>query len=210
VLLTVLETVLQLLHPFAPFVTEEIWQALPGERGSIMHADFPRVNADWRSPEAEQAAQLIMGVITGIRNIRSEMQIHPSAEIEVTVICHDETRGSLIAALGDTVLHLTRASGLHIEHEGHCPKGAASYLFNDIEIFVPLAGLIDVEKELAKLVAQQEKTAALLQRTAGKLANANFTANAPADVVEKEREKEETLRLGLEKLEKNIARLKEI
>jgi len=210
VLLTVLETVLQLLHPFAPFVTEEIWQALPGERGSIMHSSFPVVNEDWLSAEAEQAAQLIMGVITGIRNIRSEMQIHPSAEIEVTVICPDETRGSLIAALGDTVLNLTRASGLHIEHEGHCPKGAASYLFNDIEIFVPLAGLIDVEKELAKLVAQQEKTASLLQRTEAKLANANFTANAPADVVAKEREKEETLRLGLEKLEKNIARLKEI
>jgi len=210
VLLRILEVILKLLHPFIPFVTEEIWHALPGERGTIMHATFPVTNEEWKNEEAEHAAAVIMGIITGIRNIRSEMQIHPSAEIEATIICPDETRGSLIAALGDTILNLTRSSGLNIVQEGRCPKGAASYLFNDIEIYVPLAGLVDVEKELAKLLAQRQKLLAQQQKTITKLTNTNFLSNAPAEVVAKEREKAEALETNLGKIAKSIARLQEI
>ncbi len=210
VLLTVLETVLKLLHPFTPFVTEEIWQALPGERSSIMLADFPESNAEWQNMEAETGAQVIMGIITGIRNIRSEMQIHPSVEMEAIIICPDETRGSLIAALGDTILTLTRCSGMTIEHQGSCPRGAASYLFNDIQIIVPLAGLIDAQKEIAKLTAQQQKLQLQLEKTEKKLANQNFIANAPAEVVDKEREKQQAMQSNYDKLEETIARLKEI
>ncbi|MEJ2688363.1 MAG: valine--tRNA ligase, partial [Deltaproteobacteria bacterium] len=210
ILLTVLETIIKLLHPFTPFVTEEIWQALPGKRSSIMLADFPESNKDWQNMEAEAGAQLIMGIITGLRNIRSEMQIHPTVEMEAIIICPDETRGSLIAALGDTILNLAHCSGMTIEQEGSCPKGAASYLFNDIQIIVPLAGLIDAIKEIAKLTGQLQKLQQQLERTEKKLANQKFLANAPAEVVNKEREKLQAMQATCAKLEETIARLKEI
>jgi len=210
VLLAVLEDVLKLLHPFSPFVTEEIWHVLPGERSTIMTEAFPEENPAWHNPQAEAQAELFMGIVSGIRNIRSEMMVHPSADISVIVVCHDPERAAQIKALEDSIKGLTRAGSLEVKEQAARPKGAATYIYTDIEIFVPLAGLVDIEKETAKLAKEKGKIEIQLKKTEGKLKNQNFLANAPADVVEKEKEKLETFTANLTKIQENIKRLQEL
>ncbi len=210
VLLTVLENTLKLLHPLIPFVTEEIWEVLPGARTSIMTEPFPEVEDARQDDEAETAVTLLMGIIGGIRNIRSEMGLHPSAELEVVVICHDPQRAERIAAYASAICAMSRARRVTVRETGERPKGAASNIFTDIEIFVPLEGLIDIDKEMAKLDKDKEKVVAQLDKVRGKLGNEKFLANAPADIVAKEQEKLDAMSAQLAKIEENIKRLREL
>jgi len=199
-----------MLHPISPFVTEEIWAALPGDRTSIMSEPFPEEIAAWENGAAEDGAALFMGVVTGLRNIRSETGIHPSAQIKATVICPDEGKGTLLKENSKAILALARVEELQILTEGKRPKGAASYIFNEIEIFVPLAGLIDVDQELAKLEKDEGKVSQQLGKVEAKLGNSKFLANAPAEVVAGEKEKQETLSAKLAKINENRERLKHL
>jgi len=210
VLLKVLETILKLLHPITPFVTEEIWHALPGERSFLMLEPFPEAPADWADERAEAEAGLLMGVIGGVRTIRSEMQVHPSAKVRVIIACGEADNRLVLARHRGLISAMTRAGELRIEESAQCPKGAATFIHEDIEIFVPMSGLIDTDKELAKLAKERNKLEAQLKRTAGKLGNEKFLANAPAEVVEKEKEKEKALRAKLGKIDETEARLREI
>jgi valyl-tRNA synthetase len=210
ILFTVLEIIIKLLHPITPFVTEEIWNALPGKRESIMTETFPQEIAAWNNAEAESSASLFMGVVTGLRNIRSETGIHPSAHVKGSVICPDEKKRSVLQENIKAILALTRVEELRIDTEGERPKGAASYIFNEIEIYVPLAGLVDVEQELTKLGKEKEKVVVQLKKVESKLGNSKFLDNAPQDVIEGEKEKQVTLSAKLEKIEESIERLKHL
>ncbi len=210
VLLHVLESTLKLLHPVIPFVTEEIWEALPGRRTTIMTEPFPVCKPEWENDEIETAATLIMGVIGSIRNIRSEMQIHPSMEIEAVILCPDAQRASIIGAYESAIRAMSRTKKVAVSQSGERPEGAASNIYTDIEIFVPLAGLIDIDKETAKLAKEREKVEAQLKKVTGKLGNAKFMANAPDDIVAKEKGKESELSGQLAKIEENIQRLREL
>ncbi len=210
VLFAVLENVLKLLHPITPFVTEEIWHVLPGKRTSIMVEAYPTVNPAWDDAEAAELAGLFMGIVGGIRNIRSEMMVHPSAEIEVRIVCHDERKLAGLTTLVDSLKVLTRTGRMALQKEGARPRGAASYIYTDIEIFVPLAGLVDVDKEQTKLRKDQDKTEAELARAKSKLTNEKFMANAPEEVVAKERDKVAEMQGKLEKIRAGMARLAEL
>lgn len=210
VLLTVLERTLKLLHPIIPFVTEEIWEVLPGERTSIMTESFPEVRDDWDDPKAETATTLLMGIIGGIRNIRSEMKLHPSAEVEAQIICPDAEQAGLIKEYASAVCAMSRAKQVSVTQAGERPKGAASHIYTDIEIFVPLGGLIDIDKETAKLAKDKEKVEVQLKKVTAKLANEKFLANAPAEIVAKEKDKQEGLSAQLAKIDDNIKRLLEL
>ncbi|MGB6970885.1 MAG: valine--tRNA ligase [Desulfobulbales bacterium] len=210
VLFTVLERTIKMLHPITPFVTEEIWSALPGDRSSIMTEPFPEEIGAWDNGAAEDEAALFMGVVTGLRNIRSETGIHPSAQVKATVICPDADKAKLLQENSKAVLALTRVEELQILTEGKRPRGAASYIFNEIEIFVPLAGLVDVEQELAKLEKEQGKVSGQLKKVEAKLGNSKFLANAPAQVVAGEKEKQETLSAKLAKIRESRERLKHL
>lgn len=193
VLLVVLETILKLIHPITPFVTEEIWSVLPGERPTLMLTSFPEEQVDWHNPLAEEQMALLMGVITGIRNIRSEADVHPSARIEAFVICNDEEKRALVEAFKAPLSDMTRLSVLTVQLGGEKPADAATYIYSDIEIYVPLKGLVDVAAELEKLGREREKTEIKLKQVNGKLSNDKFLANAPADVVAQEQEKKNAL-----------------
>ncbi len=210
VLLLALESILKLLHPITPFVTEEIWHALPGERESIMVAPFPKEEPAWRNPAAESKAALFMTVVGGIRTIRSENMLHPSAEIKVAIVCPDPGKRAQLAELSASLMNLTRSVALDIQETGSRPKGAASHIEQDLEIFVPLAGLVDVAAESAKLEKEAGKTQGELARVQGKLNNEKFMANAPPEVVTKEREKEAELTATLARIKDNLARLEEL
>ena len=200
VLLTVLETILKLIHPITPFVTEEIWSVLPGERGLLTTESFPEVNPSWQDATAEAEMELLMGVITGIRNIRAEADVHPSTRMEVSIICPDQKRRELLRSFEQPISDMTRLSGFQVSTEGDKPDDAATYILGDIEIHVPLKGLVDADKELEKLSREQKKVEEKLKRVNGKLANEKFLANAPAPVVEKERAKKAELDATLAKI----------
>jgi len=210
VVLVVLETIVKLMHPITPFVTEEIWSVLPGERSTLMNSSFPEKEETWKNQEVEQDMELLMGVITGIRNIRSESEVHPSAEIDAFVICPDEEKAAFIKSSSNSISDMTRLSSIRVMREGEKPEDAATYIFNDIEIFVPLKGLVDVAAEIEKLARERKKVEKKLQQVDTKLANEKFLQNAPDEVVEKEKEKKKLLDLKLVKISDAEQRLEKI
>ncbi len=210
VLANVLEKALKLMHPIVPFVTEEIWSALPGERDSIMTEAFPKANPGHDDPGAEAEADLLMGVIGSIRAIRSDMLIHPSKEITVIIVCADPKKIRVIESNIASVKNLCRAESVSIGLNGERPKGAAGSGFADIEIFVPMQGLIDVENERQKLEKERNKLEKDLKKTEGKLGNKNFLDRAPEEIIEKERGKLTEARVRISKIEENLRQLAEL
>ncbi|MCF8057617.1 MAG: valine--tRNA ligase [Desulfocapsa sp.] len=209
VLLHVLETILKLIHPITPFVTEEIWSVLPGDRALLVTSEYPLVQP-WRNEKVEGQMELLMGVITGIRNIRSEADVHPSTKIDAFVLCVDGEKADLIRSFATAISDITRLASLNVTAEGDKPSDAATYIYQDIEMYVPLKGLVDVDKEREKLSREQLKVEKSLKQINGKLGNEKFLANAPAEVVEKEKEKQAELEAKLAKIEDAEKRLAEI
>jgi valyl-tRNA synthetase len=210
ILFTLLEIILKLLHPITPFVTEEIWSVLPGNRSSIMTESFPEEVDGWNNPEADVAAELLMGVVTGLRNIRSETGIHPSARIDGFVICPVKEKAKVLKNNSKAVTERARVEELHILQEGKRPQGAASYIFNEIEIYVPLAGLVDIVQEMAKLEKEKGKVEKQLAKVEGKLGNRKFLDNAPPEVVAKEEDKKETFAAKLAKIIESMEMLEHV
>ncbi len=210
VLLYVLETILKLIHPITPFVTEEIWSVLPGDRPVLMTSDYPVVMDAWQDEEAEGQVELLMGVITGIRNIRSEADVHPSAKIDAFVLCDDPGKVKFIRDFSAAISAMTRLESLSVEAEGTKPNDAATYIYQDIEMYVPLKGLVDVDKEREKLGRERKKIEVSLKQINGKLGNAKFLANAPAAIVEKEQGKKAELEAKLAKVAESERRLEDI
>ncbi len=210
VLLEVLETSLRLLHPFMPFVTEEIWQAIPHEGESIMIAPYPTQNKAFEDETLEKEIDKIKEAIVAIRAIRADYNLHPTAELKVIVRTEKENTLKLFEEFASVIKQLARVSELELTKEGERPKGAASAVLTDAEIFVPLEGLVDVSAEIKKLRKEEEKTLKELSRVKARLENEGFLKKAPQDVVEKERKRAEELEAKLSRIRENIARLEEL
>jgi valyl-tRNA synthetase len=210
VLLLVFETLLKLIHPLIPFVTEELWSVLPGLRPTLMTTRYPELNENWVNSEAEAEVELLMGVITGIRNIRAEAVVHPSMQIEAFIFCPTPDRRALLQAFAATIRDMTKLSSLVVSEQGDKPADAASYLYRDMDIFVPLKGLVDVEKELAKLAKERQKVEAKWAQVSAKLVSANFLNNAPAEVIGREQEKMAELTATLSKITEAEQRLQNL
>jgi len=210
VLLVVLETIVKLIHPVTPFVTEEIWSVLPGQRPVLMLEPYPQRQPQWLNESAEKQMELLMGIITGIRNIRAEADVHPSRKIDAHVTNVDDKTADLITSFAAAITDLTRLNNLTIAGNQEKPDDAATYIFNDIEIFVPLKGLVDVDSELAKLGKDRAKVEASLKQVNGKLGNNKFLNNAPAAVVDKEKAKKEEFEARLQRIAEAEQRLKKI
>ncbi len=209
-LLLVFETVLKLIHPIIPFVTEEIWSVLPGERPPLMISPYPQFQENWRSAEAESQVETLMGVITGIRNIRAEAVVHPSLQIDAIILCPSPERVAFLRSFTATIADMTRLKSLVVSDTGDKPDDAASYLFRDMEIFVPLKGLVDVEKELDKLARERQKVAAKLAQVIAKLESEKFVGNAPPEIVAKEKEKRVELEMSMAKIVEAEQRLRNL
>jgi valyl-tRNA synthetase len=209
VLFTVLEQLLRLLHPFMPFVTEEIWQALPGERPapSIMVAGFlPVVQPPVNRQGAERMA-LIMEVIKGIRNIRGEMNVPPGRQITAVLDCKSPSAVSIMEVGRGYVRSLARVDDLRFGMDVERPAEAATQVAGDVEILLPLAGLIDVaeeQKRLEKEIAKVEKDVAMFSK---KLSNEAFLAKAPPEVLDKDRNKLREARDKLAILQDGLAKI---
>ncbi len=210
VLLYVLEGTLRMLHPFMPFVTEEIWQALPHQGESIMVASYPKPLPQYEDEALEKEMEKLKAIIVAIRAIRSDYNLHPSAELSVLVLAEREPTRRLFREAEETIRLLARVRDLQFIEDGSRPKGAASAVLEDAEIFVPLEGLVDVETELKKLAKEESKVLKELARVQGRLSNDNFLKKAPQEVVEKEKERAQQLEKKLSRIRTNIGRLKEL
>ncbi len=210
VLATVLVSAMKLLHPYMPFITEEIYQCLPHEAESIMISKWPVADESLVDPEAERGMNAIMDSIKAIRNMRAEVNANPGKKIPAImlvsedlreVVAHNDSYIKLLGGIDNLELRLLN---------GEKPENAMAAVVTGIEVYLPLAGLIDVEKEtqrLSKELAAMEKD---LQRAGGKLNNAGFLAKAPEDVIAKERVKYEELSGKIEAVKKRMAYLAEL
>lgn len=199
VLVYVMSSTLKLLHPFMPFITEEIWQALPHDGESLMISQWPVSQEGY--PQEEADFEKIMDVIKAVRNRRGEMNVPPSKKAGVFIAAKEAD------VFRQGVPFITRlAFASHVEvGESFSADGAVQVVTDAARVFIPMAELVDREKELARLAKEKaacEKDIAMLS---GKLSNEGFVSKAPANVVEAERAKLEKRREHLAKIEESIA-----
>jgi valyl-tRNA synthetase len=200
----VLMGVLRLLHPFMPFVTEDIWQRMPGIKASIMKASFPR-SSDFISDRlALNEMELVMGVITGVRNIRGEMNIHPSKKIDILMEIPDQKDIDIIKNNISHIRNLIKAGDLEIEKHAAKPEASATTVLGHNQIHVLLKGVIDFEEEKKRIQKEIARIRKDMEGDARKLSSSAFLENAPPDIVEKVQEKVQSIKIKLEKLDKNL------
>lgn len=189
VLWYVLHHTLQLLHPFMPFITEAIWQHLPHEGDSIMTAPWPAGQPELLDAAAEEQMVLIMETIKAIRNMRAEVNVPPGRKSEAIL----QTAANLHAVFANNIQYIRNLGASEPTLallSAEKPENAMTAVVSGVEIYMPLKGLIDVEKETARLNKEREGLVKEVERVAGKLTNASFVAKAPAEVIERERAKE--------------------
>ena len=190
VLVWVMTGTLKLLHPFMPFITEEIWQHIPHEGKSIMVADWSTGEETKLDDASEVEMTTIMETIKAIRNMRAEVNAAPSKKTEVILHLSDESLTDVFAKNSGYLETLASAKNVTILAKDDAkPENAMTAVVNGVEIYLPLAGLIDVEKETARLNKELATLDKEVSRLDKKLSNAGFIAKAPADIVEKEKEK---------------------
>ncbi|MEH6552083.1 MAG: valine--tRNA ligase [Pseudomonadales bacterium] len=213
-LIRVLETILRLAHPFMPFITEEIWQRVKPlancSGDTIMLQGYPCANNEMIDEQAEADISWIQQVILGIRNIRGEMNIAPGKLLPIYFKNGDSQSQR---RLNENTQYLTRLANLEsitwLNLADEAPMSATA-LAGEMEILVPMAGLIDKEAELARLDKETEKLNKEMQRIQGKLGNQSFIGKAPAEVVEKERNKLNELETAFSKLQQQRITIKEL
>ncbi len=211
-LLYVLDSSLRLLHPFMPFVTEEIWQSvregLPGAAESIVVSAYP--GALPRDPASEERMSYLIDAITGVRNIRGELNISPGAQVKVLVKTFREEAGETLRENVGLFERLARAREVEIGPAVSRPGGSATCVRDSFELYVPLEGLLDIEEEVARMTKERAKIAESLRFLDKKLSSEDFLNRAPKDIVEKERAKYRELVLKDERLDAGVKRLREM
>jgi valyl-tRNA synthetase len=206
VALAVLRDLLKLLHPFCPFVTEEIWHALPGSDGPLMKARFPIPEPSFLDPEAEAEVALVQEVVGAIRNLRAEMGVPPGAKVRVVLVPSPQ-REEILRSHASIIEVLARVEGLSVDARGSRPPKAVYALVEQVEVYLPLEGLLDLNKERQRLEKEMGEVDKDLAAVLRKLSNEEFTSKAPSNVVEKVRLKGSELESRRAKLLERIERI---
>ncbi len=207
----VLDKILKLLHPFIPFVTEQIYLDLldisDDPRASISSQPWPASDGKHIDDALEQSLEQIQAVVTAVRAVRAELNVHPGKKSDLYIRVNDPAFGELLGKHIEYFRSLARVEELHTGTDIKKPPVSASTVISGAEIFVPLSGLIDIEVEKKRLEGELQNLQNLLERTSKKLANADFLANAPKEVIEKEKAKKEDYQERTQKLNKNLEQI---
>ena len=209
-MLIVLNESLKMLHPIMPFITEEIWQRTkefyPSEKAeSIMISDFPVATDKDSYPEESEQMQLIFKMITAIRSIRKDMNVSPSEYVEIIMRDVLPARCAVLQDNRHYIKVMAKVEDIYIGDDAVKPEKSTTTVVDDIEIYMPLEGIIDVDKERERLLKKLSKVEKSLIKCVGKLNNENFVSNAPTDIIEQEKERKEQLENTIEKLKANIS-----
>jgi valyl-tRNA synthetase len=203
----ILDGILHLLHPFMPFVTEEIWHALPHAGETITTSPWPKAKKAWFDAQAEEDVAFLQDVVTAIRNMRSEMNLPPAKTVPA-VIKADGSALALLEANRAVLGPLARVGEWTLGPDVKRPGVAASAVVRGVEVWIPLAGLIDVDAERTRLTREVDKVLGDLEGTKKKLMNQDFLAKARPDVVQREKDRLELLDQTVAKLNKALEALK--
>ncbi len=210
-LIRVLETILRLSHPLMPFITEEIWQKikpLAGATGeTIMHARFPSADESKIDQQALKDVEWLQAVILGVRNIRGEMNISPAKDLNVLFKNGSADDQQRLQANQQFLKKLASLESVTWLNAGNAEPMSATALVGQMEILVPMAGIIDKGAEIARLTKESNKLQQDIERTETKLGNAAFVEKAPADVVENERKRVNENKIAVEKLREQIQKI---
>ncbi len=200
VMYKVLEKFLRVIHPLMPFITEEIWQKISPDSGSIMINPWPHIQEQIIDKKIETAMGIAFEIITGIRNMRSEMDIAPTLEINVVISSGSKSSRQIINSLSPHIKKLARLNSLAVEENFQQLKSAFTTLVNNTHITILLEGVVDIEKELIKLDGKIKKAENDIKAKLATLNNKNFVDRAPVEIVEKEKSKLKELEETLHKL----------
>jgi len=189
VLAYTLDRIMRLMHPFMPFITEEIWQHLPHEGETITRAAWPTRETSLDFPEAVPAFEAVQNVIRSVRNIRAEVNAPMSKQIQLFISTNDARVQDDLSSNSSYLQKFTNASELRIEEQMPAPEKAMSAIVTGAELFIPLADLINIEEEIARLNKELVKYTKEVERVEKKLNNPGFVGKAPAHVIDEEKAK---------------------
>jgi valyl-tRNA synthetase len=199
-----LSGVLRLLHPFVPFITEEIWQRLPHTEGSIMVSQFPQRTEFIDNKESIKEMDLIKEVITGVRNIRGEMNIPPKKDVTIVIDVKGEKEKEILNNNFSYITHLAKVGSIDLVSDKEKPDFSATYVFSDIQVHVLLKGLINYDDERKRIHKGIKKIEKEMELSKKKLANRDFLNQAPSHIIENVKEKFHHMSMKLEKLHQNL------
>ena len=205
---TVLINSLKLLHPFMPFITEEIFCTLQSEEESIMISNWPEFKEEWDNKDAEKKAELMKALTRGIRNRRSEMNVAPSRKAKVYVVADDDETKVTLTELVPSYQHLISASEVQVQSDKTgIEDNAVSVVIDKATIYMPLADLVDLAKEKERLMKEKKRLEGELKRVNGMLSNEKFMSKAPEAKINEEKAKLEKYESMMAKVEEELAAL---
>jgi len=199
-----LSGVLRLLHPFVPFITEEIWQRMPHTEGSIMAAQFPRRTDFVYDEKSVKEMDLIKEVITGVRNIRGEMNIPPKKAAKIVIDVKGDKEREILKNNHSYITNLAKVESIDFISDTKKPDSSATYVFSDIQVHVLLKGLINYDDEKKRIYKGIKKIEKEMEISQKKLANRDFLNQAPPDIVENVKQKAQRMSMKLDKLNQNL------
>lgn len=203
----VLEKVLKLLHPFIPFITEEIYSYLPTVDGLIITAEYPRYSKDDNMEIEEEKMNLIMEAIRNVRNVRTEMDVPPSKKAKIIIVPSLDKKSAMEDGQ-DYFKALAFASDVELrDSKDGIPEDAVAIVIDGVELFIPLDELVDFEKERERLTKEKEKAISEIKRVEGKLSNPGFMGKAPEKLIEEEKAKKEKYEEILKTIEERLSKL---
>jgi valyl-tRNA synthetase len=208
ILLDILQNSMRLLHPIMPFITEEIWQKVktifPMAEDALIIAAFPQVDESQIDEVISNEMQFIQESISAIRNLRKQVDVAPSHKVSILIHVQSQEDIQLMNKYSHYFEKLANVSSLEVATDLEKPETSIAAVVKNATIYLPLQGLLDIEKEVAKLEKQKGKLANELAGIERKLKNEKFLANAPEEIVQKEKEKYEEVKTKLDKIEEII------
>ena len=211
VLVQVLCGAMQLMHPIMPFITEEIWQALPHKGKSIMVSEWPQEDESFIDSKSESEMQSVMEVVKAVRNMRAEMNVAPGKKSDIVLQVAEEQLLNVIVENQGYLKALASAENITLGMVvAEKPQNAVTMVVSGIEVYLPLRGLIDIDKESERLGKEKASLEKEIIRIAGKLSNQGFLDKAPAEVLKKEKEKQKDYEEKLQAIDERIQYLKTI
>ncbi len=211
VLRHVLDAIMRLLHPFIPFISEEIASKIPMNDGTLMRGPFPIFDPSRIDLEAEQNMDILMGLISSVRNIRAEMNIAPSKLLPVIVFPSSLSEGNLVETNQTTITSLAKVSRMDLTLPGASqepPRNCATAVVGEMRIFVPLEGIVDPDAEIERLEKELAKIRKDFETVQKKLSNENFLAKANPEAVQKQKDKQAELSAKLSGLGEGLTKMR--
>ena len=205
---TVLITSLKLLHPYMPFITEEIFCTLQSDEPSIMISSWPEYKEEWNNEKAEKQAEIMKSVTRAVRNTRASMNVAPSRKSKVYIVTDDKETTDMLESLKDLYMHLISASEVAVQADRNgIEDNAVSVVIDKATIYMPLQDLVDFEKEKERLLGEKKRLEGELKRVNGMLQNEKFMSKAPEKKIAEEKEKLNKYQIMMSKVEEELKKL---